>query len=378
MWRPSAVDERGDWSGSNLFGANVLLTGGTGLIGGEILRRLIDLPVERVYCIVRGSVHDGVSRIRKRLCGTVDEAVLQKKVRVVSGDFAKDKLGISAASSRELSARIDLIFHCAAITSFLQDKACWEVNFEGTRRLTEMCRGFEKDVTFFHFGSSSTCGSVCDVVLKEDDFPIAGNDYFAPYASSKAAVELEIFADEADLDIVILRPSMVVPTGKLPHAMVREVAWSLALMQQCSALPIDPEAFVDIVPLDFVGEYSMRVAGMERKHRSYHLTAGKDGAKTIRSMLKIVSKSFGEDQIELLQGEHWQRHLITMSRREKVMVRQISPYFPFINQSVIFDNTRVLEECGHQPADRFDLAHHLPDIIRSMSVSEALWQSRHD
>lgn len=363
---------------SDLSGANILLTGCTGLIGGELLRRLLELPVGRIYCVVRGEEQAGLDRIRERLCDTIDKQVLDQKIRVVAGDFTRDELGISAEGRDELNSNTDLVFHCAAITSFLQDKACWEVNFEGTRKLLGLCRAFKKDITFFHFGSSSTCGAVHDVVLFEDEFPVPGNEYFAPYAASKAAVELELIPTTSEFDIVVLRPSMVVPTGAVPRAMILEVAWSLALMQKCSALPIDPEAFVDLVPLDFVGEYTMRIATMKRRHKCYHLTAGTTGTKSIQSMLEIVSESFGEDQIRLIQGELWQRHFDDMSRREKMMVRQISPYFPFINQSVIFDNSRVLGEFGYQPVERFDVERHLPDIIRSISVSEALRQSRRD
>ena len=75
----------------------VLLTGGSGVVGRALLRRLGDFDV---VCLVHRTPVSGPN------------------VTAVPGDIAQPMFGLAEQAYAELAARVDAIIHCAAITGF--------------------------------------------------------------------------------------------------------------------------------------------------------------------------------------------------------------------------------------------------------------------
>src|SRR5215472_15452924 len=93
----------------------VLLTGASGVVGGAVLRRLGDFDV---VCLVH----------RSPVCGP--------DVTAVRGDVAEPMLGLGERAYADLTARVDAVVHCAAVTDFNRTDGSLEAtNIAGTAQV---------------------------------------------------------------------------------------------------------------------------------------------------------------------------------------------------------------------------------------------------
>ena len=116
---------------------NVFLTGGTGLIGGQILLELLEIPqIETITCLVRPAKgKDGVKRLSQRLkkVGLRDTRLTDamSRVRAAEGEISEQLWGMSDSDLAELRNQADLLIHCAASTSFVDVGSCEAANVAG-------------------------------------------------------------------------------------------------------------------------------------------------------------------------------------------------------------------------------------------------------
>ncbi len=100
------------------------VTGATGFIGAEIVRRLLLEPDRVVYALVRAS-DDRAAAARGRevlfklfLEDREATAAARRRLRWVPGDIALPGLGLSAPARDEICAECDEVIHSAASTAW--------------------------------------------------------------------------------------------------------------------------------------------------------------------------------------------------------------------------------------------------------------------
>ena len=100
--------------------SEVFLTGATGFLGAFLLKELLARGLT-VHCLVRAAdAEAGLERLKATL-GTyevLDEVDLAR-VRVVTGDVTRPRLGVPEKEYAELAGRIGAIYHSAAKVNFL-------------------------------------------------------------------------------------------------------------------------------------------------------------------------------------------------------------------------------------------------------------------
>jgi thioester reductase-like protein len=107
-----------------IFHKTVFLTGATGVLGGRILKDLLQSTSSRIYCLARGKDQAQChARVRSFLRvydddGTLDSEFLSRVV-VLRGDVTEDLLGLSPTAFAELQRETDITIHAAANTSLL-------------------------------------------------------------------------------------------------------------------------------------------------------------------------------------------------------------------------------------------------------------------
>lgn len=361
---------------NRLNGASVLLTGATGLIGGEILQRLLDSPVDRVYCLVRRT--NGIAaedRLLDRL-GPNRSGDLQRVIPIV-GDMTSDALGLSPSIVNELRARVSVVIHSAGETSFIKHRECQRVNIFGLQNLLELASTFKQKTLFAYFSSAAACGDRRQTLLCEDDYPLEQDSHFVDYTKTKALAERVLLEQQSISDWLILRPSIVVPDKAVPDKHLRGILWALVLMNEVSFLPLSRTSDIDAVPLSFVGECAIRLIGKpDRQHKCYHISAGRRFKFTWGDVIKTMKETFGRDtEIQCLDVSQWESVKHRLTRHERMLVGAVSSYFPFINQSVLFDNQRLFTECTYPSPQLQDFREYLPGLLKKISVEEALRES---
>ncbi|KKA18098.1 Hybrid NRPS/PKS protein 1, partial [Rasamsonia emersonii CBS 393.64] len=127
-------------------GTTVLLTGATGFLGRNILRKLVeDDRVSKIHCVaVRQSSSDNQPR---------ELPVQSPKIVAHPGDLTEPLLGLSPEAFAELSAEVDVIIHSGANRSF------WDAyqllrpqNVSATKEVVRLAHGRKIPVHFISSG----------------------------------------------------------------------------------------------------------------------------------------------------------------------------------------------------------------------------------
>jgi len=175
------------------------ITGITGMVGSHL--------AEYIY---RNTDWDIIGMIRWRsnlnnLSGLIDNINKKNRIRLVYADL-RDGIAINNAIS---SSKIDYAFHLAAqsypLTSFTSPIDTLDTNVQGTFRVLEAIKNFNKDAVVHICSSSEIFGRV-----KKSDLPIKENCSFhpaSPYAISKIGTDMigRFFAEAYDIKVLTTR-----------------------------------------------------------------------------------------------------------------------------------------------------------------------------
>lgn len=363
-----------------LAGKNILLTGATGLIGGEILHRLLQLgPAgpSKIFCLVRSAAPRlARAKLTHRLRLTEAGRTADERMVAVPGDISKPGLAVSPRFAVLLREQTDIVIHCAAVTSFLKPRACQAVNVNGLRMLLEFAATFARPPQFVYLGSAASCGDRRDVCLVEGEYPRPGDGHFVRYTETKAVAELLLRRQTFLKDWLVVRPSIVLADNVTDEDLARGMIWALVLMKEIRHLPINGKARIDAVPLTYVGDCALRlIAKSDRQHNCYHISAGEQRAVTWHEVLDVLRETY-EAEIQCYDPAEWDPARVPLSSRERRLLRAISWYLPFINQNVVFSSRRLCQELnGDSPKFRH-YSTYLPDLLQSISLDKALLESR--
>ncbi len=251
---------------------NILLTGATGTIGGELTARLLAAG-HAVIALVRKTrdiyANDG------RMLPAGDFANVMPDVGCVSkltGDVTLRGLGLDEATIVLLGRQIDLVIHCAATTDFNASGAVYRnVNVRGVFNVLETV----PRARFLHVSTAYVCG------LKDGriaEAPCVADQSFANgYERSKAAGEALVLA--AGRRAVIARPSIVVGAhddGSFHRFDSFYQLFRLIAEGHITRLPAAPEATLDFVPIDHVVGGLTDIVGHwdKAEGKIIHLTSG--------------------------------------------------------------------------------------------------------
>src|SRR2546423_1058144 len=116
--------------------SNVLVTGVTGLIGGEIVRRLAQMGSAKIWALIRpqndADVH---ARLRTRMERSGDDD--WPRVEPVAGDITRPLWAMGGNELSRITRSVDVIIHSAADTSFLCKQGVRDTNVLGVENLIE-------------------------------------------------------------------------------------------------------------------------------------------------------------------------------------------------------------------------------------------------
>ena len=121
----------------------VLLTGANGFVGRFLLRALLrQNPSLVVHCLVRGdSTEHAFGRLRSAMeHAEIWEEEFAPRLRLVTGDICRERLGSSDADFASLCERIDAVYHFAADLSLLSSySSIRTVNTLSLRNIFDLC-----------------------------------------------------------------------------------------------------------------------------------------------------------------------------------------------------------------------------------------------
>ncbi|HWH95821.1 MAG TPA: SDR family oxidoreductase [Baekduia sp.] len=272
----------------------LLLTGATGFLGGELLARLVEQSDRDIITLVRA---DDQAAADARLDATL-EALLapevreRARVRAVVAHLDQPGLGLGARERDALVEGVDTIVHCAASVQFtLPLDEARRINVDGTRAMLELA-GRAADLDRFVHVSTAYVAGDRGGPYRESEGDV-GQQPRNTYEETKLAAERHVL--ESGLpNVSIVRPSIVVGdsrTGWTPAFNV--IYWPLRAFARglLRVVPGDPEARVDIVPVDTVADALFELAEGPAQTGTFHVVAG-DAAPTTRQLVELAAGAF--------------------------------------------------------------------------------------
>lgn len=214
--------------------SKILVTGGTGLIGSYLLRKLI------------ASGYQNVSSLKRSTSPLHLLAGVSEKINWHDADVR------DSVSMYDHFIEVDTVIHCAGMISFWpkEFRQMYDVNVTGTANVVNLC--LQHDVgQLIHLSSIEALGK------NEDDSPIDEQTEYkeemqhTKYANTKYLAELEAWRGKAEgLSTVIYNPALVLGASYWadgPVGIVKDIHAGLNYYPQGSIAMIDVRDVADVI-----------------------------------------------------------------------------------------------------------------------------------
>lgn len=273
----------------------IVLTGATGVVGMEVLARILERGDDDVIVLLRAADQDEADR---RLAATLerlwDAPPLEPRVRAMAADVTAPRLGLAGRDRREIVGCADRVIHCAAAVGFDQPLTeALAINALGTQRVLELAHGLPNLRRMVHVSTAYVSGRH-EGRFGEQDL-IAGQAFRNTYEQSKHLAERLVAS--SGLPVAVARPSIVVgdgATGWTPAFSALYLPLRAFARGLLDRVPADPEGIVDVVPLDYVaGSIVHLVDAPDADGRTYNLVAG-DRAARVADVLHLAQLRFAQ------------------------------------------------------------------------------------
>ncbi len=213
-------------------GLRVLLTGGTGFLGQELIKNLAHhVAIDEVVVVIRPKTlrdrrTQKVTRVvspEERGTTLLDHLGIHRperraKFRFIQGDIEHPMFGIDASTIDTLKSRISHVIHCAASVSFdASYEDSFRANVLGSRNalsFSKVLQDAPESVFVAHLSveTSYIHGRQSEGLAREDALMFPKNFYNNHYELTKAmaSIETERFMQEHGLRVIQLCPSIVI------------------------------------------------------------------------------------------------------------------------------------------------------------------------
>src|SRR5262249_9583774 len=131
----------------------------------------------------------------------------------------------------------------------------------------------------------------------------------------------------------------------------RAILWFVPLANEFECIPLDAAARVDVVPVSFVADCTLRLLALPKlQHACYNLSAGANHAVTLQELSAVCDRYYQRPiPLRLVPPPDWTEETYRMFVRTEYQQRlffALQYYLPFLNMDVVFDNTRLRNELG--------------------------------
>jgi thioester reductase-like protein len=334
------------------------ITGATGLVGGNLVVRLLRNPeVARILLLVRAE-SQAEARARlfdhlKVIAGPLSDIRAADRIEVLPGDVTLPRLGLATADYERLAGMTTHMVHAAANVRF--DASLDElrpINCGGTRHVLDLALRAKEHGRLERFGyvgtayvSGNRTGTIYEHELKTP--PSFAN----AYEQSKFEAESLVRSQSNDLPITILRPSII--AGDTKNGVTTSFTglyYPLRLVYQglIKYLPGSRTVGVDVVPIDFVTEaiHEILFQREQQQGRTFHLTCRSGAAPRAGEILdeavtyfRTADAASAARHVSFVPVPVYNAVKHLFGRQLRSRVEKMSVYIPYMSLDRSFDTT---------------------------------------
>lgn len=339
--------------------SHFLITGGTGLVGTNMLPRILrSFPGSTITLLVRGEDEDDA---RERVHAIADRVVREEgipdagdRIDGILGDVSLDHCGLTTSRIASLVSTTTHIIHGAATIRFDHpiDEAR-AINCGGTRRMlaiAHMCAEKGKLERFVYIGTSSVSGQRGGDIY-EDQLEM-GQTFFNTYEQSKCESERIVRDQFGRLPVVIFRPSIIIGDSRTGRTSTFNVIYiPLRLMQKgmLTYVPGTPDTLMDLVPIDWVDDAMVHIMGRpESVGKVFHITAGPERAARLKEVVIRAVRYFDTHtplkhprSMEFITRDEFERRRALMRGREEAFMAQLDTLLPYVSVNRLFNSANT-------------------------------------
>ena len=335
----------------------ILLTGATGFLGGaaavEAVRRGL---AQRLLLLARGeNVADALVRVHAnlRLLGASEPDLAQVDE---SNILCADLNTLDAVADDARLEDVTVAVHSAALATFSNHPSLEKVNVDGTVALARLLHGRPAFKRFMYIGTAMACGAdASDDLHVSECFELPSEaEHLVPYTRSKAHAERRLREEFPDMEVIMVRPSIVVGHTVLGCAPSQSIFWVFLVAQMLGAFTIALDDKIDVVPADWCARAIIDLAlKPQLKHRVYHLSAGVVSSVSFRDIDVALAAARGVTPVGSSYEQYGVDKLAELLPRmreaipgcnDRLLLRALKLYGGFASLSYVFRNDNLLDE----------------------------------
>ena len=302
------------------MGDVVLLTGGTGFLGTELVARLLERANLEIVSLVLADTDAEAARASDRAWWFRPDlrAELGARIHAIAGDVAKPTLGLDPGTYADLCDRVTHIVHSAA--DLRVDATVEELrvtNVTGVANVLGFARSARRLARLVHVSTAYVAGARTGTVSEDDLTDAFG--FGSPYEQTKYEAEHLVRDAASELPVTVVRPSMIVGdsrTGDIKTFNTFYTPVRLFLSGKLRMVPARRDLRVNIVPVDYVADAIVSLTFDPRAvGTTVHLTTPTDELPTAGDVLALARR--------------WAREHLGARLRSPVFIpiRLLKPYF---------------------------------------------------
>lgn len=257
----------------------IFLTGGTGIIGSQLLMDLT-LANETVRVLYRSKNRIEQLRTFFKHFHPESYSTLFARIEWVEGDI------LDITSLEKHMTGCNRVYHCAALVSFHSSdfKRMLKINREGTANVVNLCLdlGVEK---LCYISSTAAIGGASDAVITEET-PWKNTPTTTGYSISKYSAEKEVWRGiEEGLNAVIVNPCVVLGAGNWDESSLTVFR---SVQKRSSFYPPGSNAIVDARDVSQI----MRALMKSEIHSERFLCIGNN--QSFKTLISVIAQQLGK------------------------------------------------------------------------------------
>ncbi|MGO3181654.1 MAG: NAD-dependent epimerase/dehydratase family protein [Aequorivita sp.] len=315
----------------------VLVTGGTGMVGSDLLYFLLKENTKVRAIHRRDSDIESVKKVFALYTTEVD--ALFDRIEWVEANIT-DIPALTIAFEN-----ITKVYHCAASIDFNPSKfkALKKINVEGTANIVNLC--LSNNVKKICYVSSvSTLGTPIKNQLITEETPYNPDDKNSVYAITKYGAEMEIWrGTQEGLDAVIVNPGVIVGTSP------SEDGSAIIVPLGSKGIPFYPSGTMGIVDVKDVVKAMILLMESDTKNERFILVAENISYKDMLSRLALLfgkkppTRKLSKGVMFFLSKIDWLLNKLFGVKRKLVKATVRSMF-----TTSLYDSSKIKEQLGFQ------------------------------